>query len=135
MRVCFTPGRCRFRRILCSPAPLVSDRLVAIKDVEISRVRIPAGKRVSTMGASANRDESAFGDPDDILLDRHPSLNSLYGAGIHNCPGAPLARLELRVLIEELILRVHRLVSIENDPPVRAHFPGSGFSKLPLIIW
>ncbi len=87
------------------------------------------------MWASANRDESVFGDPDDILLDRDSSLNLLYGAGIHICPGAPLARLELRVLIEELILRVDRLVPIENDPPVRAHFPGSGFSKLPLIIW
>ncbi|WPR64112.1 cytochrome P450 [Glutamicibacter protophormiae] len=121
--------------VLRSHAPLVSNRRVTTKDVEISGVRIPAGKRVSIMWASANRDESVFGDPDDILLDRDPSLNLLYGAGIHNCPGAPLARLELRVLIEELILRVDRLVPIENDPPVRAHFPGSGFSKLPLIIW
>ena len=121
--------------VLRSHAPLVSNRRVTTKDVEISGVRIPAGKRVSIMWASANRDESVFGDPDDILLDRDPSLNLLYGAGIHNCPGAPLARLELRVLIEELILRVDRLVPIENDPPVRAHYPGSGFSKLPLIIW
>lgn len=121
--------------VLRSHAPLVSNRRVTTKDVEISGVRIPAGKRVSIMWASANRDESVFGDPDDILLDRDPSLNLLYGAGIHNCPGAPLARLELRVLIEELILRVDRLVPIENDPSVRAHFPGSGFSKLPLIIW
>ncbi len=121
--------------VLRSHAPLVSNRRVTTKDVEISGVRIPAGKRVSIMWASANRDESVFGDPDDILLDRDSSLNLLYGAGIHICPGAPLARLELRVLIEELILRVDRLVPIENDPPVRAHFPGSGFSKLPLIIW
>ena len=121
--------------VLHSHAPLVSSRRVTTKDVEISGVRIPAGERVSIMWASANRDERVFGDPDDILLDRDPSLNLLYGAGIHNCPGAPLARLELRVLIEELILRVDRLVPLDKEPPVRAHFPGSGFSKLPLIIW
>jgi len=45
------------------------------------------------MWASANRDEAEFGDPDEFRLDRDATKNLLYGAGIHVCPGAPLARL------------------------------------------
>jgi cytochrome P450 len=45
------------------------------------------------MWDSANRDEAEFGDTDEFRLDRDPAKNLLYGAGIHVCPGAPLARL------------------------------------------
>lgn len=121
--------------VLRSHAPLIANRRVTTREVEVSGALIPAGERVTVVWASANRDESVFGDPDEIRLDRDPKLNLLYGAGIHNCPGAPLARLELRVLIEEFLSRVDRFVPLEGQPPVRAHFPGSGFSQLPLIIW
>ena len=83
--------------------------------------------------ASANRDERVFGDPDEFRLDRDPTDDLLYGQGIHVCPGAPLARLELRVLVEELLARTTELVPAKVTP-TRAHYPGSGFATLPLVL-
>lgn len=60
--------------VLRSHAPLISNRRVTTRDVEIAGVRIPEGERVTVMWATANRDESVFGDPDDIRLDRDPRL-------------------------------------------------------------
>lgn len=84
--------------------------------------------------ASANRDEAVFGDPDGFRLDRDPSQNLLYGAGIHVCPGAPLARLELHLVIEELLRHTRKIAPVPGKPPVRAMYPGSGFASLPLWI-
>ena len=84
--------------------------------------------------ASANRDEAIFGDPDEFRLDRDPSQNLLYGAGIDVCPGAPLARLELRIIMEELLARTRQIALVPGKPPVRAIYPASGFSSLPLWV-
>jgi cytochrome P450 len=61
------------------------------------------GSRIALNWAFANRDEAVFGDSDEFRLDCDPELNLLYGAGIPVCPGAPLARLELRIVMEELL--------------------------------
>ncbi len=114
--------------------PFISSRRRTTQPVEIAGFRIPAGERVTIIWASANRDESCFGDPDEFRLDRDPALNLLYGAGIHVCPGAPLARLELRVLLEEVFRRSRCISSIPGNEPVRAVYPGSGFSSLHLQI-
>lgn len=116
--------------ILRAHAPLIANRRVSTKDVQIEGHQIPAGERVTVVWASANRDESVFGDPDEIRLDRDPELNLLYGAGIHYCPGAPLARLELRVFVEELLARTTKLQAMSEMPASYAHFPGSGFATL-----
>ena len=92
------------------------------------------GSRIALNWASANRDEAVFGDPDEFRLDRDPELNLLYGAGIHVCPGAPLARLELRIVMEELLARTNRITLAPDKEPVNAFFPASGFSSLPLRI-
>ncbi|HZX28658.1 MAG TPA: cytochrome P450, partial [Telluria sp.] len=90
--------------------------------------------RVTLMWASANRDEAVFADPEQFRLDRDPSQNLLYGAGIHVCPGAPLARLELRVLVEELLRRTTRISAVPGEAAVNAVYPASGFLALPLWI-
>ncbi len=84
--------------------------------------------------ASANRDEEAFGDPDSFRLDRDPELNLLYGRGIHYCPGAPLARLELRVFIEELLAASAGIEPGVDSAPVNAHYPAGGYASLPLVL-
>jgi len=84
--------------------------------------------------ASANRDEASFGDPDEFCIDRAPAKNLLYGVTIHVCPGAPLARLELRIAIEEWLKRTKTIVMVSNKQPVRAVYPASGFSSLQLRI-
>jgi cytochrome P450 len=116
--------------ILRIHAPLISNRRKTTKAVEIGGRMIEAGERITLLWASANRDESVFGDPDEFRLDRDPNSNLLYGRGIHVCPGAPLARLELRVLMEELLANSEWIEIVEERPAVRAAYPGSGFSAL-----
>jgi cytochrome P450 len=120
--------------ILRLHAPLISNRRVTTKPVEIGGRRIPAGERVTLIWASANRDEAVFGDPDEFRLDRDPDENLLYGRGIHVCPGAQLARLELRVVMEELLKGTSEIAPAPGRQPVLAIYPASGFSALPLLI-
>lgn len=120
--------------ILRIHAPLISNRRIATRDVEIGGRQLKAGDRLTLMWASANRDEAVFGDPDEFRLDRDPGLNLLYGAGIHVCPGAPLARLELRIVMETLLARTRRISLVEGQAPVRAIYPAGGFASLPLWI-
>ncbi len=86
------------------------------------------------MWASANRDEAVIGDPDEFRLDRDPTQNLLYGRGIHVCPGAQLARLELRVISEELLKHTQQITLIPGRQPTIAIYPASGFSELPVRI-
>ena len=119
--------------ILRIHAPLIANRRITTRPVNVSGQQLPTGARITLMWASANRDEAVFGDPDEFRLDRNPANNLLYGAGIHVCPGAPLARLELRLIIEEL-LKNGRIALIPDKDPVKAVYPGSGFATLPLWI-
>ena len=120
--------------ILRIHGPMISNRRITTKPVEIGGRRLRAGERVTLIWASANRDEAVFGDPDEFRLDREPSENLLYGAGVHVCPGAPLARLELRVVMEELLERTDHIELVPGKEPAKAAYPASGFSSLPLWI-
>src|SRR5690606_13055969 len=120
--------------ILRIDAPLIANRRITTRAVELGGRRIEAGERLTLLWASANRDEDVFDDPDAFRLDRDPSLNLLYGAGIHVCPGAPLARLELRVVMEGLLRPTLHIALVRERPPVRACYPAGGFSELPLRI-
>lgn len=120
--------------ILRIDAPLIANRRITTRAVELGGRRIEAGERLTLLWASANRDEQVFGDSDAFRLDRDPSLNLLYGAGVHVCPGAPLARLELRIVMEELLTQTRHIALLPDQPPVRACYPAGGFSELPLRI-
>lgn len=120
--------------ILRLHAPLIANRRVTTRPVELGGRLLDAGEPVTVIWASADRDETVFGDPDEFRLDRNPADNLLYGRGIHVCPGAPLARLELRVLIEELLARTDNLTMESGATPSRAHYPGSGFADLSLVM-
>lgn len=86
-----------------SPSP--SKRRTATRDTELGGCAIRAGDKVLVWEGSANRDGSVFDDPDcfDVGRKRNPHLG--FGQGVHYCLGANLARLELRVLYEELLSR------------------------------
>lgn len=115
--------------ILRLDAPLIANRRRTTHEVTIGGRTVPAGERVVVLWASANRDEGVFGRPDEFRLDRNPADNLLYGEGIHACPGAPLARLELSVLMQELL---GNTASIEpaGDQPRRAAYPSGGWSTV-----
>ena len=85
------------------PGPHVA-RFVADADVEFQGQIIPAGSALLCMLASANRDERHFPDPDRFDIHRKPG-HLAFGRGAHFCLGAPLARLEGRVALEEVLKR------------------------------
>lgn len=118
--------------ILRIQAPLIGNRRLTTKPVSIGGRAIPAGERVIVLWASANRDERVFGDPDEFRLDRDPADNLVYGRGAHFCPGAPLARLELRVLFEELFAATRSIELARSGTPVNARYPTGGYERVPL---
>lgn len=86
-------------------APLAANRRRAVCPAQLSSGTIAAGTVVSLDWAAANRDVAVFADPLQFRWHRNPQHNLLYGAGIHVCPGAPLARMELRALVLALLHR------------------------------
>jgi cytochrome P450 len=93
---------------------------------------IEAGEKVDMFWASANRDESVFSEPDQCQLDRHPNKHVTFGYGIHLCLGAPMARLELRVALEELLEHTQSF-SIEGEVQ-RTPFRRVGVTALPVRL-
>jgi cytochrome P450 len=86
-----------------SPSP--SKRRTATRAVTLGDCEIAPGDKVQIWEGSANRDGSVFADPDVFDITRSPNPHLGFGQGIHYCLGANLARLELRVLFEELLGR------------------------------
>jgi cytochrome P450 len=84
-----------------SPSP--SKRRTATRDVTLGGAPIGAGQKVQIWEGSANRDASVFDDADEFDIARKPNPHLGFGQGVHYCLGANLARLELRVLFEELL--------------------------------
>src|SRR5690606_35149242 len=114
--------------------PLVSNRRIATCPVEVGGRRFEAGTRFTLMWSAANRDDLVFPDPEHFRLDRNSSDNLVYGAGIHVCPGAPLTRLELRVLLEELFAANLRVVPVAGRPAHNAIYPAGGNSEVYLRL-
>ena len=86
-----------------SPSP--SKRRTATRAVRLGGQSIEAGQKVQIWEGSANRDGSVFDRADEFDITRKPNPHLGFGQGVHYCLGANLARLELRVLFEELLLR------------------------------
>lgn len=112
--------------------PLVLNRRVATRPVEVGGRQIAAGELVSLMWMAGNRDGEVFEEPHSFRLGRDPDLNLLYGAGIHACPGAPLARMQLRVVLKELLARTTVLDLVPGKSTPHATYPDSGYASLPL---
>ena len=86
-----------------SPSP--SKRRTATRDVSLGGCAIEAGQKVQIWEGSANRDSLVFASADVFDVTRKPNPHLGFGQGVHYCLGANLARLELRVLFEELLTR------------------------------
>lgn len=116
--------------ILRIHGPLITNRRRATRSVTLGARAIGPDDRVTVNWVSANRDEMVFPKPDAFRWGRDQSQNLLYGAGLHVCPGAPLARLELRVFLEELLAATGGFSLTPGRRPVNAHYPASGYQHL-----
>ena len=110
-------------------APLHMFTRYALQEVEIEGVRLAKGDQIGLLLGAANRDPAAFADPDQLNLDRAPNPHVAFGAGIHFCIGAPLARLELVVALAALFRRLPGL-ELAEAPQWRDAYHFHGLSAL-----
>ena len=100
--------------------PLNNFFRVCVAPTELSGTKINPGDRIIMIYPSANRDEAVFNRPFEFDVSRSPNHHLSFGNGPHMCVGAPLARLTMRVLLEELTRRVSQLEVI-SEPEVEAN--------------
>lgn len=110
-------------------APLHYFERTATADLELGGVAIKEGQKIVSLLGSANRDEAVFEDADSMNLLRDPNPHIGFGAGIHFCIGAPLARLEMGISLPELFKRFPQL-QLEDNPLRRPTFSLRGYEKV-----
>jgi cytochrome P450 len=104
------------------------------KDTEIHNTRLPAGERVVLLHASGNRDHRVFTDPDRFDIDRDTRKMISFGAGPHHCLGGGLAKLEIRIVLEEIAAEVCEY-EIDMSSAKRVHSAHQrGFASLPCTV-
>jgi cytochrome P450 family 142 subfamily A polypeptide 1 len=114
-------------------SPIKNMARTATVDVELGGQTIPAGEQVLLLYPSANRDAAVFDDPDDFDIRRAPNDHVAFGFGPHFCLGASLARLELRVVFEELLEGLPNLALVDSsEPRFRPANFVSGYETLPV---
>jgi cytochrome P450 len=115
-----------------APSP-VQTRVLA-RDVRLYGQTLPEGSVVVLLNGAANRDERRFPDADRFDVHRRISRHLSFGHGIHFCMGAALARLEARVVLDELLNRFPEW-DVDWENAVQAHTPTTrGWNRLPLIV-
>ena len=103
----------------------------AVRDVGFRGMTIPAGEPIAVVYASANRDPDVFDEPDTFRLARDNIKDSIaFGRGPHACVGAALARLELRIALEEILAAAPRFTLAGE--PVQTRFPEIGALSVPV---
>ncbi|WFB36720.1 cytochrome P450 [Kiritimatiellota bacterium B12222] len=114
--------------ILRLHAPLLTNRRVTRCPVEHAGTTLPENTKLTLVWQAANRDPETFPCPHAFKWDRDPDQNLLWGKGIHVCPGAPLAKLQLRMFMEELFTQIQSIHPGKIYQP--ASFPETGFEAL-----
>ena len=113
-------------------SPVQMTSRIATEDLEVDGTAIRQGTTVMVAIGGANRDPDAFDDPDRLWIDRPGASRHLsFSFGIHHCLGAPLARLEGRVALEELIRRYPKL-TLAGPPARRPLLVLRGFETVPV---
>jgi cytochrome P450 len=95
--------------ILRWTSPITHIARVATRDTELAGTKINEGDRVALWIPSANRDESVFDNPYRFDIARRPNEHIAFGKGEHFCAGAHLARLELRLMLTDLLSRIEHI--------------------------
>ncbi len=120
--------------VLRYDAPSQFQGRVALRDVRVHGVLIPKGARVALATGAACRDEREFPDPDRFDIDRCPPRQIYFGHGNHVCIGKSLARLEARVVLEEVRARFPDYEVDESGTTRTYQAHVRGFAKVPIRI-
>ncbi|MBE9051376.1 cytochrome P450 [Nostocales cyanobacterium LEGE 11386] len=104
-------------------------------ETQLGGQMIPSGQMVLAWTGAANRDETQFDRPDEFVIDRDPNPHLSFGNGIHFCLGAPLARLEGKIMLSAVL---ERLPNLRVDPNAALEFIPSmaihGVKSLPVLL-
>ena len=114
-------------------APLHLFERTATADTEVGGVAIAEGQKIAALLGSANRDESVFERADEMDITRDPNPHIGFGAGIHFCIGAPLARMEMQTALP-LVMSRFPTMELQGEPESRGTFVLRGFARVPVTI-
>ena len=124
-------SRTALEEFLRFDSPLQLFERTATTDTEINGVTIRQGQKIAALLGAANRDSDVFDDADSMDLTREPNQHIAFGAGIHFCIGAPLARLEMNISLPALIERFPTL-ELAGEPTRRPTFVLRGYDAIPV---
>jgi cytochrome P450 len=114
-------------------SPLQLFERTATADVEVGGVTVREGQKVAALLGSANRDPAVFADPDTLDVGRAENPHISFGAGVHFCIGAPLARVELQASFTAL-LQCASSVELARPARRRPEFVIRGLAELPVVL-
>ncbi|MGY2083311.1 cytochrome P450 [Blastococcus sp. SYSU DS0539] len=113
--------------------PLQLFERTATADVEIGGVTVAEGQKIAALLGAANHDPAVFAAPDTLDITRTDNPHISFGAGIHFCIGAPLARVELQATFGALLDRASEL-ELGGEPVRRPEFVIRGLETLPVVL-
>jgi cytochrome P450 len=124
-------SRAALEEFLRFDSPLQLFERTATTDTEINGVTIRQGQKIAALLGAANRDAEVFDDANSMNLTRESNQHIAFGAGIHFCIGAPLARLEMAISLPALIERFPAL-ELASEPTRRPTFVLRGYESVPV---
>jgi len=119
--------------LLRAYSPVTMARLVT-SDIEFKGCPMKTGDKLLMNFPAANRDPDVFEDPDRVVLDRQHNRHVAFGSGIHRCAGSNLARMELRVALEEWLERIPEFRLVEGAELTWAGGQVRGPRVLPVVF-
>lgn len=113
-------------------SPVLNFARTATQDTELRGRKIKQGEKILLMYPSANRDADVFADPDAFKVDRDPNPHVAFGIGNHFCLGANLARMEIRVMLEEILNRMPDMEYADGPPKTHPSLLVRSFTHMPV---
>jgi cytochrome P450 len=115
-------------------SPLQLFERTATEDVEIGGITVGKGQKIAALLGSANHDPAVFAAPETLDVARTENPHITFGAGVHFCIGAPLARVELQATFGALLDRTSSL-ELGGEPVRRPEFVIRGLAELPVVLF
>ena len=113
-------------------SPVQADYRRVLADCEVSGFPVRRRDNIVLLLGAANRDPEVFENPDRLDVGRRPGPHLSFGRGIHGCPGASLARLQGRIVLEVLLERFSSMALIDSRPRFRSGIISRGLQSLTL---